>query len=90
MTIQYMDGSFSEIMEADEAIEKFSLEWKKGLPVKNLFLGEKKEIENTKRLQLLEQEIQTLKEKIKEISPVKTFLIIPTQQEINFIGGKNG
>ena len=82
MSIQYRDGSFSETMPYNEIMELFKQDTEKGAEIKALHFGTFKEIEAEKEKLAIEDRVKQLEMAVKELSPVKTILEIPTPEEV--------
>ena len=82
MSIQYRDGSFSETMKAEQIMERLQQEMEDNFPIKAVHFGTPSEIEEAKEKADIIKRMDGLEEKIKDMSPVKTILEIPTNEEI--------
>jgi exonuclease VII small subunit len=84
MSVQYRDGSFSETMPFDEAVEEFQ----KALDLNTaraLIVGTEDEIGQIKNRKALEDEIAELSARVTELEdgPIKSEkVIIPTRDEV--------
>jgi hypothetical protein len=85
MSIEYRDRSFSDIMPLGEALEQFQQELEEGVPVRSLHVGTESELKAIQNEGEVKTKLKELEEKIKEMSPIKTHLKIPTRDEIDFI-----
>ena len=82
MSIQYRDDSFSETLPIKEAMKRLNFEVENNFPIKAFHVGTPSEIEKVKEKQELTKRMDELEEKVKELSPIKTTLILPTEEEI--------
>lgn len=82
MAIQYQDGSFSETLPFNKLMERFNREMVEGAPIRALHFGTLQEVEAEKDKQAIEDRIKQLEAKVRELSPVKTTLEIPTPEEV--------
>ena len=82
MAIQHKDGSFSETMQLDKAIEQFKTGIENGDSIKALHIGTFAEIEEEKGKADLEKRFTQLEQMVKDLTPAKTFLEIPTPDQI--------
>ena len=73
--IQYIDNSFSTIMDQDELWHSSNFIQ----PFKAIHFGTKEEL---KKVKTTEQRISHLEEQLQELTPIKTILIIPNKEEI--------
>lgn len=87
MSIQYQDGHFSETLPISEAMERFQEAIENGEPVKALHVGTFQAIEKEKERQDLITRMDDLEQKIRDLSPVKTSLVVPTEREVSVFGG---
>lgn len=87
MSIQYQDGHFGETLSLEEAMELFQEALEDGEPVKALHVGTFQAIEAEKERQDLITRMDDLEQKIRDLSPVKTSLVVPTEQEVSVFGG---
>lgn len=87
MAIQYTDGSFSETMLFEELTKRFNREVAEAVGIKALHLGTPLEIEKAKESQKLLERVQELEDKVKGLEPIKTSLVIPTQEDVRKISG---
>jgi len=84
MSIQYTDGSFSDNMPIDFALEEFQHALDVGT-ARALFVGNDRELNAIKNKKKLEEQIQDLSSRIDslETSPIKSeTIIIPTKDEM--------
>lgn len=89
MSIQYQDGSFSETLPFNEIVERFNREMEEGAQIRALHFGSFQEVEAIKEKQAFEDRLDDLEQKIADLSPVKTFLEIPTREDIrNFANNR--
>jgi hypothetical protein len=88
MSIQYQDGSFSETMPFDEIMARFSQEMEEGAQIKALHFGTWQEVEAEKEKQAVEDRLDQLEQAVRDLSPVKTTLEIPTPEEVKKIANQ--
>lgn len=84
MAIQYKDGSFSENMSIQEAMEKFKLDLAEGT-ARSLIAGTENELNQVKRKKSVEDKIDELTERLEAVERgtiVPDIVSIPTQDEI--------
>lgn len=84
MSIEYRDGTFSDNMPSQEALEKFEKEMTTGR-VRSLHIGSERELDAIKEEKNLKQDIGELKTRLEalEEGPVESSsVIIPTRDEM--------
>jgi hypothetical protein len=84
MSVQYTDGSFSETMPFDDAVEKFQ-EALDLNTARALIVGTEDEIEQIKTMKTLKDQIAELSARVDKIEdgPIKSKnVVIPTREEM--------
>ena len=81
MTTQLNDGSFTGIKKFEEAYKEFNDLQGCGL-AKAFYVGSEQELEEVKTQADFQTQLDELKEEFRNAQPVKTFLHVPTLQEI--------
>lgn len=92
MSVEYIDGSFSENMPAEEAFRQFAQAFEDGT-ARALHVGTEVELNKIKKKRSIEEELETLKMQVKALQepPTKSeHIVIPTKDEIiQFLRSKN-
>lgn len=84
MSIQYTDGSFSDNMPLDEAVDAFHGAIASGT-ARALYIGTPEDLDRVKKKASLEKEIEELKGRISDLEdgPLSSdSIVIPTRDEI--------
>jgi hypothetical protein len=84
MSVQYTDGSFSETIPFDDAVEEFQDALQQGT-ARALYVGTENEIEQIKTMKTLKDQIAELSARVDKIEdgPIKSKnVVIPTREEM--------
>ncbi len=82
MAIQYKDGTFSETAPYDKIFKRFVQEMKEEVAIRALIVGSHEEVEAEKNKKSIEERLEHIEQSIRDMSPVKTILEIPTLEDI--------
>ncbi len=77
-----LDGSFGDIMDGESLLKKMFEDKLEMLTTKALHFGTKEELEDIKNQKDVYHRLEVLEEQVETLKPVKSSLLIPTEEQI--------